>query len=148
MYHDYKVEKLNTHFTLVQNIERPLKSYIQYRLCWNSLVRNFSNRCKISIRAWLKSLSSVPLISRYILRLGQAAQKQQCPRCPNRKMYLEIRDADEGAFDNNLVQLHFIALWYITFRAWEYHEGWFNMEDTTVNFVIDYNISFFSWSIF
>ena len=35
------------------------------------------------------------LISRYILRLGQAAQKQQRPRCPNRKMYLEIRRADE-----------------------------------------------------
>ena len=31
------------------------------------------------------------LISRYILQLGQAAQKQQRPLCPNRKMYLEIR---------------------------------------------------------
>ena len=43
-------------------------------------------------------LSSVLLISRYILRLGQAAQKQHCPRCPNCMMYLEIRGADEGPF--------------------------------------------------
>ena len=39
----------------------------------------------------LKAPSSAFLISRYILRLGQAAQKQQRPSCPNRKMYLEIR---------------------------------------------------------
>ena len=32
-----------------------------------------------------------------VLALGQAAQKQQRPRCPNHKMYLEIRSADEGA---------------------------------------------------
>ena len=38
------------------------------------------------------------LISRYILRLGQAAQKQQRPRCPNSKMYLEIRRADRRLF--------------------------------------------------
>ena len=43
----------------------------------------------------LKTPLSALLISRYILRLGQAAQKQQRPRCPNRKMYLEIRRADE-----------------------------------------------------
>ena len=43
----------------------------------------------------LKAPSFAPLISRYILRLGQAAQKQQRPRCPNPKMYLEIRRADE-----------------------------------------------------
>ena len=43
----------------------------------------------------LKAPSSALLISRYILRLGQAAQKQQCPCCPNPKMYLEIRRADE-----------------------------------------------------
>ena len=48
-------------------------------------------------RQRLKRHSSAPLISRYILRLGKAAQKQQRPRCPNRKMYLEIRKADEGA---------------------------------------------------
>ena len=35
------------------------------------------------------------LISTYILRLGQAAQKQQRPHCHYRKMYLEIRRADE-----------------------------------------------------
>ena len=29
------------------------------------------------------------------MRLGQAAQKQQRQRCPNPKMYLEIRKADE-----------------------------------------------------
>ena len=39
----------------------------------------------------LKAPSSAFLISRYILRLGQAAQKKQRPR----KMYLEIRRADE-----------------------------------------------------
>ena len=35
------------------------------------------------------------LISRYILRLGQAAQKLLRPRCSNPKMFLEIRWADE-----------------------------------------------------
>ena len=47
---------------------------------------------------YLKSLSSALLISRYILRLGQAAEKQQRLPCPNHKMYLEIRKADEAAF--------------------------------------------------
>ena len=42
----------------------------------------------------LKAPSSAFLIS----RSGQAAQKQQRPRCPNRKMYLEIRRADEWLF--------------------------------------------------
>ena len=46
----------------------------------------------------LKSLSSAFLISRYILWLGQEAQKQQCPPCPNPKMILEIRRADEWLF--------------------------------------------------
>ena len=41
----------------------------------------------------LKSPSSASLI----LRLGQAAQKQQRPRCPNRKMNLEIIGTDERA---------------------------------------------------
>ena len=49
------------------------------------------NKCKLQ----LKAPSSAFLISRYILRLGQAAQKQQRPRCPNRKMYIEIRRAVE-----------------------------------------------------
>ena len=43
-----------------------------------------------------KRPSSAPLISRHIMRLGQAAVKQQRPRCPNRKMYLETKEADEG----------------------------------------------------
>ena len=43
----------------------------------------------------LKTPSSAFLITRYILRLGQAAQNEQRPRCPNRKMYLEIRRTDE-----------------------------------------------------
>ena len=53
-----------------------------------------------------KAPSSAFLISRYILRLGQAAQKQQHPRCPNRKMYLEIRRADEWLYSHagNFVQ--------------------------------------------
>ena len=45
----------------------------------------------------LKSSSSAPVISRYILRLGQTAQQQLRPRCHNCKMYLEIREADERA---------------------------------------------------
>ena len=45
----------------------------------------------------IKSHSSASLISRYILSLGLAAHKQQRPRGPNRKMYLEIREADERA---------------------------------------------------
>ena len=48
----------------------------------------------------LQSLSLTILISRYILRLGQAAQKQQRPSCPNPKMYLEIRKAVERLFSS------------------------------------------------
>ena len=47
-----------------------------------------------------KAPSSAFLLSRYILRLGQAAQKQQRPRCPNLKMYLEIRRADECLYSH------------------------------------------------
>ena len=43
-----------------------------------------------------KTPSFVFLSSRYILQL---AQKQQRPRCPNCKMYLETIGADEGAFN-------------------------------------------------
>ena len=46
----------------------------------------------------LKAPSSALLISRYVLQLGQAAQKPQRPHCPNPKMYLEIRKADESLF--------------------------------------------------
>ena len=37
------------------------------------------------------------LISRYILPLGQRGWCCFCAACPNRKMYLEIRSANEGA---------------------------------------------------
>ena len=40
------------------------------------------------IERGFKRPSSASLIARYILRLGQAAQKQQQPRCPN----LDIRE--------------------------------------------------------
>ena len=43
----------------------------------------------------LKSHSSALLISRYILRLGQRGLCCFCGACPNRKMYLEIRSADD-----------------------------------------------------
>ena len=45
-----------------------------------------------------KNHSSALLISRYILRLGQWRRCCFCAACPNRKMYLEIKSADEGAF--------------------------------------------------
>ena len=52
------------------------------------------------IERGFKRPSSASLIARYILRLGQATQKQQQPRCPN----LDIRGADEGAFRFQLVE--------------------------------------------
>ena len=42
-------------------------------------------------------------MSRYVLRLGQAAQKQQRPRRPNRKLYLEIKEAEEWALSNKFL---------------------------------------------
>ena len=45
-----------------------------------------------------KSLSCALLISRYVLRLGQRGRCCFCAACPNRKMYLEIRTAKEGAY--------------------------------------------------
>ena len=92
---------------------------ITSKICFGSekagLLDHFYNKCALdgsivtisAIRTELyflinslgfKATSSVLLISRYILRLGQAAQKQQRPRCPNPKMYLEIRKADERLF--------------------------------------------------
>ena len=50
-------------------------------------------------RNHVRSPFSALLIARNILQLGQVAQKQQRPRCPHRKMYFEIRGADEGAFN-------------------------------------------------
>ena len=46
----------------------------------------------------LKSHSSVLLISRYILRLRQRGRCCFCAACPNCKMYLEIKSADERLF--------------------------------------------------
>ena len=57
----------------------------------------------------LKSPSFVFLISRYILRLGQAAQKQQRPHCSNHKMYLEIREADERALKLTIGSFSFFS---------------------------------------
>ena len=54
----------------------------------------------------LKSHSSAFLISRYILRLGQRRRCCFCAACPNPKMYLEIRSADEGAFNWPKTLLH------------------------------------------
>ena len=51
--------------------------------------------------------SSALLISWYILLLGQTAQKQQRPRWPNPKMYLEIRRAYERLL---IVILNFFGL--------------------------------------
>ena len=50
----------------------------------------------------MPKFSYVLLIS--ILRLGQAAQKQQRPRCPNPKMYFEIRRVDERLFTYTINQ--------------------------------------------
>ena len=40
-----------------------------------------TNHTRFIARKHLKRSSSAPLIARYILRFGQALQKQQCPRC-------------------------------------------------------------------
>ena len=49
-----------------------------------------------------KSPLSVILISRYILGLGQRGRCCFCAACPHRKMYLEIRNENEGAFNLTL----------------------------------------------
>ena len=51
----------------------------------------------------LKAPSSAPLISRYILRLGQRGHCCFCATCPNRKMYLGISEADEGLLRYNFL---------------------------------------------
>ena len=48
----------------------------------------------------LKAPSSASLISRYILRLEQRGCCCFCAASHNFKMYLEIREADEGLFKN------------------------------------------------
>ena len=59
---------------------------------------NENNWCALDIPyTALKGHSSAFLISRYILRLGQGGRCCFCAACPNRKMYLEIRNADERA---------------------------------------------------
>ena len=50
-----------------------------------------------SILDQFKSHSYALLISRYILGIEQRGRCCFCAACPNRKMYLEIRSADEGA---------------------------------------------------
>ena len=55
----------------------------------------------------LKSLSSAFLFSRYILGLGQRGRCYFCASCPNRKMYLEIRNADALAiYGKKLMWFH------------------------------------------
>ena len=73
-------------FRLIRNIFCLLLLYL--------ILKGTNNLSNIS----LKAPSFALLVSRYILRLGQSAQKQQRPRCPNCKMYLEIRRADEWLF--------------------------------------------------
>ena len=58
----------------------------------------------------LKSLSSVLLISRYILGLGQRGCCCFCAACPNRKMYLEIRSANKGALRGSSVRILFFLI--------------------------------------
>ena len=63
----------------------------------------FQIQITASVREWplrhdLRPLSSASLISRYILRLAQRGCCCFCAACPNRKMYLEIRGADEVLF--------------------------------------------------
>ena len=76
----------------------------------------------------LKSPSSALLISRYILRLEQRGRCCFCAACPNRKMYLEIRKADEGLFkfESSTVQATFnhFSMWYCAedskWKLWPY----------------------------
>ena len=97
---------------------RQLKSKLQKLVCWWICVLYFyfvSDICEVQECLFefflflnlemillktsnLKASSFALLISRYILRFGQAAQEQQRPCCPNPKMYLEIRRADERLF--------------------------------------------------
>ena len=64
------------------------------RMClWDVFVfgcEKYSYNCRV------KSHSSALLIWRYILRLRQRGRCCFCAACPNRKMYLVIRNADEG----------------------------------------------------
>ena len=57
----------------------------------------FENRKNAAIERKSKAPSSASLVSRYILRLGQRRRCCFCTACPNRKMYLEIKSANEGA---------------------------------------------------
>ena len=64
---------------------------------------------KSILRPLLKASSSASLISRYILRLGQRGHCCFCAACSNRKMYLEIRGADEGLFKYIFQSLNFLG---------------------------------------
>ena len=86
-------------------------------------------------RCWnytLKSLSSVLLISRYILGLGQCGRCCFCAACLNHKMCLEIRSANEGAFRLLVIfwfSLHLISLQISPDKCgianFVFHTGWF-----------------------
>ena len=97
----FSPEIMTENFKVLQAAGKMLKSMIEKRneFCTIILVHLSENESKHLVRN-LRPLhaSSAFLISRYILRLRQAAQKQKRPRCPNRKMYLEIRRADEWLF--------------------------------------------------
>ena len=65
-----------------------------------------------AVLTFLHVTKSALLISRCILWLGQRGHCCFCAACPNRKMYLEIRSADEGglksinvSYDNILMKI-------------------------------------------
>ena len=63
-----------------------------YNICNTKIIQNKT------VKKRHKSLSSALLISRYILGLVQRGRWFFCAACPNRKMYLEIRSANVGAY--------------------------------------------------
>ena len=73
-------EKIDENYQMLQDIATKLLKYVS----------RFIVGC-----LGLKSHSSALLNSRYILRLGQRGRRCFCAAFPNRKMYLEIRSADE-----------------------------------------------------
>ena len=69
---------------------------LEDKIFWFS--STFSHPYFIMIDLTLKSPSSASLISIYILGLGQRGRCYFCAACPNRKIYLEIRNAKGGQF--------------------------------------------------
>ena len=76
----------------IANTHHDLTIYIIYDFIMDFEIEN------VMVGQHFKSLSSALLISRYILGLGQRERCCFSAACPNRKMHLEIRNADEGAF--------------------------------------------------